>query len=209
MRRALVISLVVHALVLVSIFEFRLLPVYSASATKGRVPLTVDFAALKTPEGVTAGHRRDTPTTTVLAERHSGRRVPSMASNERRPSDMPAQVAHQPERSLSPPLASAESMIGLPAEVESAYRLNIARELRRTGLLSQHREQSGQAGSVRLIISYWAGLYAPVVSVDHSSGHSELDEMALSNLKAAVARVQLPGLAAFRMAFVVEYRQAQ
>lgn len=210
MRRALVISLVVHALVLVSMFEFRLLPVYSPSATKGRVPLRVDFATLKALEGVVAGHQRDTPTATLLAERHSGRRALSATTSERRSSDMPTPVARQHERSHLPSVAApAESMIGLPAEVESAYRLSIARELRRIGLLSQHREASGPAGSVRLVISYWAGLYAPVVSVDRSSGHSELDEMALTGLNAAVAGVQLPGVAGFRMPFVVEYRQAQ
>lgn len=95
-------------------------------------------------------------------------------------------------------------MPGLPAELESAYRLNIARELRRAGRLPQAWEALGRPGSVALVISYWDGLYAPVVSIARSSGHAELDEMVVTSLSAAVAGVQLPAAASFRMPYVVE-----
>ncbi len=101
-------------------------------------------------------------------------------------------------------------MAGLPPGLESEYRLNIARELRRAGSMSQAPDVPGREGDVRLVISYWAGSHAPVVSLERSSGHAELDEMALAGLNAAVARVKLPGVAAaggFRVPFVVEYRR--
>lgn len=103
-------------------------------------------------------------------------------------------------------------MVGLPAEIESAYRLDIARELRKDSFLSQQRAALGRTGSVRFVITYWAGLHAPQVSIDRPSAYPELDEMAATGLGAAVARVQPPGMATgggFRMSFVVEYHPAR
>lgn len=146
----------------------------------------------------------------VAAERLSRRGALTVASNARRSSGALKQAALPLERSSVP--APAEDMAGLPVEVESAYRLDIARELRKDSFLSQQREALGRAGSVRFIISYWAGLHAPLVAIERPSAYPELDEMAATSLAAAVARAQPPEMATgggFRMSFVVEYRQAR
>lgn len=210
MRRALVISILAHVLAIAGLFEFRPLPACSACGATGPVPLTVDFARFRALEEVGSGGRPDSSTVPVVAERHSGRRASAASSGGRRSSGTPVQAVRQPELQSPPSLAAAEGMAGLPPGLESEYRLNVARELRRAGSMSQAPDVPGWEGDVRLVISYWAGSHAPVVSLERSSGHAELDEMALAGLNAAVARVKLPGMAAtggFRVPFLVEYRR--
>lgn len=209
MRRALVISILAHVLAIAGLFEFRPLPACSACGATGPVPLTVDFARFRALEEVGSGGRPDSSTVPAVAERHSGRRALAASSGGRRSSGTAVQAVRQPEP-RPPSDATAEGMAGLPPGLESEYRLHIARELRRAGSMSQAPDVPGLEGDVRLVISYWAGSHAPVVSLERSSGHAELDEMALAGLNAAVARVKLPGMAAtggFRVPFLVEYRR--
>ncbi|WP_434515312.1 hypothetical protein AB6Q56_00790 [Dechloromonas sp. ARDL1] len=203
MRRGIVISLVVHVLVLLGLSELRLLPAYTHSADKGRSVITVELAVLKALESAVSDRPGNAPR--IAPEAHSERRIFSTTASRQRPSGMRLQASHRVEPLTSPEL---QSVPGLPAEVEGAYRLNIARELRKAGKLSHEGGTFAQGASVRLVISYRAGLYAPVVSVERSSGHANLDEMAVASLREAVTRVQLPDADGFRMLFVMEFRQA-
>jgi hypothetical protein len=207
MHRAFFISILAHVLAIVSLFEFRPLPAYSLPVSKGQ-SLTVDFVRLKAPAVVAPNPQHNMPTSASVTERHSERRVLSTSSGERRPFGAQALAVGELNGLGIPPVAIEKGLAGLPAELESEYRLNIARELRRARTVSQVKDELRHEGSVRLIISYWAGLHLPVVSLDQSSGYPGLDEMALSSLNSAVARVRLPGPAigwGFRVPYVVEY----
>jgi len=194
-------------LAFVSLFEFRPLPAYSPSVAKGR-SLTVDFVRIKPPVVVGSNPQQYMSNIASVAERHLEKRVLPASSGERQSFGMRAQAVGELDGPLFPPVATEKGLIGLPGELESEYRLNIARELRRARSISQVTDELRPEGSVRLIISYWAGLHLPVVSLDRSSGYSELDEMAMASLNSAVARVRLPGTAGgFRVSFVVEYRR--
>lgn len=207
MHRAFFISILAHILAFVSLFDFRPLPAYSPSVAKGR-SLTVDFVRLKPPAVVGSNPQQNMSTIASVAERHLEKRVLPAARGERQSLGMRTQAVGELESLSLPPVATETGSVGLPAELESEYRLNIARELRRARSMSQVTDELRPEGSVRLIISYWAGLHLPVVSLDRSSGYSELDEMAMASLNSAVARVRLPGTAGgFRVSFVVEYRR--
>lgn len=213
MRRALVISVLVHTAVFFTVFEFRLLPSYDAPLSNGVGPLRVEFASVKASGNLALVQLHEVPTATVAMEREQRLGASSSTAVLRRPVGEPLHPVARMERRLSPEIDQAEGLNGLPMDVETEYRLSLAREVRRgSGLSDRQRRESGLEGIVRLVISYRAGLPKPVVSLDRSSGYSELDELAMSSLTAALARVQLPGTATgigFRMRFVLEYRQVQ
>ncbi len=207
MHRAFFVSILAHVLAIVSLFEFRPLPAYSLPVPKGR-PLTVDFVRLNSPAIVAPNPQHNMSTRASVTERHSERRVLSPSSGKRLSFGVQELAVGALDGLGIPPVATEKSLAGLPAELESEYRLNIARELRRARTVSQVTDELRREGRVRLIISYWAGLHMPVVSLDRSSGYPELDEMALSSLNSAVARVRLPGPAigwGFSVPYVVEY----
>lgn len=208
MHRAFFISILAHILAFVSLFEFRPLPAYSPSVAKGR-SLTVDFVRLKPPAVVGSNPQQNMSPIAAVAERHLEKRVLPAASGERQSFGMRTRVVGELEGLSLPPAATEKSLPSLPGELESEYRLSIARELRRAGSMSHAADELRWEGSVRLTISYWAGLHSPVVSLDRSSGYPELDEVALSSLNGAVARVRLPAGfgGGFNVPFVVEYRR--
>lgn len=109
---------------------------------------------------------------------------------------------------MSPFDSKVDKLAGLPPELESEYRLNIARELRRAGSVQQDQAVPMREGAVRFSILYWQGLSLPLVSLEQSSGDHDLDERAMNGLRAAVVRVPAPGLS-FRLLYVVEYRPRQ
>lgn len=206
MRRAIVISLLFHLLVLARLYDFRLLPPYSAPFVGVAVRLTVDLNSVPALQGIVVEQRgQSTTMASTKADLHS-------AAGERKRTRGLEQSMYQIKPLPLPAIPQDDLPGGLPADIESEYRLNIARELRKAGYFSQRNEGDFQSGVARLLISYRAGLPVPVVSLDSSSGHSEFDAAALAGLNAALERAQLPVSAtgrSFKMSFVLDYGSAR
>lgn len=103
----------------------------------------------------------------------------------------------------------AESSATLPAELEREYRINLAREARLSPYYPAEIVAKGQAGVVRVSISYWGRPGTPSVRLEQSSGYQELDQAALKTVALAISRVPLPAGAqgiSFRMPYALEYR---
>jgi hypothetical protein len=203
MRRALAISLLFHLLVWASLIDFRLLPPLSAPFVGAAARLTVDLNSVQAQRGIVSEQRGPLARmTSSKAHAHSA------AVGERPRTGGLEHSISLTKRLPLPPIPQDDVPNGLPADIESEYRLNIARELRKTGYFSQRKDGNFPGGVAHLSISYRAGLTMPVVSLDRSSGHSEFDAVALAGLSAALARAQLPGSAtglSFKMSFVLDY----
>lgn len=203
MRRALAISLLFHLLVLASLIDFRLLLPHSAPFAGVAARLTVDLNSVQAQRGIVS--EQGGPSARITS---SKAHTYSVAAGERPRTRGLEQAISQTKRLPLPPIPQDDVPNGLPADIESEYRLNIARELRKVGYFSQRKEGDFPGGVARLLISYRAGLPVPVVSLDRSSGHSEFDAAALAGLSAALARAQLPGSAtglSFKISFVLDY----
>ena len=212
MRRALVISLLFHLLVLASLFELRLLPSYSAPFARGAVPLTVDFNSVQAQRGLAPNQHGQAAIITSVKAYAAASHAPSAATGARVHRRVLEKSVSRTEPPPLPGLPREDGLTGLPVDVESEYRLNIARELRHAGFFSQRRDGGYPVGVVRLLISYQAGLSMPVVSLDRSSGQSEFDAQAMAGLSMALTRVQLPATAigvSFKMSFVLDYGPAR
>lgn len=209
MRRSLAISLLFHLLVLASLIDFRLLPPHSAPFAGVAGRLTVDLNSAQAQRGIVSGQEGASARTTG-----SKAHAYSVAAGERPRTRGLEQGISQTKRLPLPPITQDDVPNGLPADIESEYRLNIARELRMAGYFSQRKDGDIPGGVARLLISYRAGLPVPVVSLDRSSGHPDFDAAALAGLSTALARAQLPGSAtglSFKMSFVIDhgpFRQA-
>jgi len=203
MRRSLVISLFFHLLVLTSLIDFRLLPPYSVPFAGAAARLTVDLNSVQAQRGIVS--EQGGPSARITS---SKAHAYSLAAGERPRTTGLEQGISQTKRLPLPPITQDDVPNGLPADIESEYRLNIARELRKAGYFSQRKDGDIPGGMARLLISYRTGLPVPVVSLDRSSGHSEFDAAALAGLSAALARAQLPVSAeglSFKMSFVLDY----
>lgn len=202
MRRALAISLLFHLLVLASLIDFRLLPPLSAPIVGATARLTVDLNSVQTQRGIVS--EQGGP----LARITSSKAHANSAAEGKQPRTRGLEQSISLTKRLPlPPIPQDDVPNGLPTDIESEYRLNIARELRKAGYFSQRKDGDIPGGVARLLISHRAGLPVPVVSLDRSSGHSEFDAVALAGLNTALARAQLPGSAtglSFKMSFVLD-----
>lgn len=211
MRRAVVISLVLHLLVLAALFDRSLfLPGLPATAGKVlRANLRVQpiaASSLAVPVGPSSPKQAD----------DGGRRVVQDIS------DRPTMVVKppNPREKFRPVVASiphlleplrephGEGDLALPADVEREFRLLLARQLRQSGGLPP----SGGTGTARLSITHQGLAGSSDVTLTHSSGNAEFDAYALASLKAALGHASLPQAAQgrrFRMPFVLEYRAVE
>ena len=97
-------------------------------------------------------------------------------------------------------------------EVESEYRLHLARALRQEQVSRAVARTHGWVGRVGMTIAQRNGLVVPEVVLARSSGYAELDRLALSDVRAVLGKVVLPaGVVgqAFRLSFVLDYRPAE
>lgn len=104
-----------------------------------------------------------------------------------------------------------ESSSRLPEDLEREYRIKLAREVRQGRYYPENIKAMGLEGIVRMSISHVFGAGVPKVSLDKSSGHPELDELALDSVKAALGRAGFPVTelsSGFRLQFALEYRLA-
>lgn len=211
MRRAIVMSVLFHLLVLASLTELPVWPTGAPLAATRSLPVVVGFrsvaetsqrnAALgnqpmaEDVSSVTSRTRMTMPASPVVVKRRAGKsasRVPG--------------VGH-----WSAPVEVAENLAILPADLEREYRINLAREARRFQDYPAEIMAKGRAGLVRMSIAYSDRLGVPSVRLEKSSGYRELDQVALNTLAHAISRVPLPPGAqgiSFRMPYVLEYRLA-
>lgn len=85
-----------------------------------------------------------------------------------------------------------ESLGALPADLERAYRIDLARAARRSPYYPAALVAKGEQGVVRMSIVHWGSLGPPSVTLEQSSGYRELDQEALKALTHAIRMVSLP-----------------
>lgn len=214
MRRAVVISVLIHLLALVSMFELNPWPTDSPRKEVGGLPLFVSFK-----QGGDIGQRNPNPafrphpmTAEVPPDRRPARmEIPASLAVMKQHAEKRAGTMHGENR-LSPPAEVAESVVSLPLELEREYRISLAREARRSPNYPAGSMGKGQEGIVRMTIAYWSRLGRPTVMLEQSSGYRELDQEALQTVAFAIARVPLPEAAqgvSFRMQYALEYRRGE
>lgn len=128
-----------------------------------------------------------------------------------------------PERPPSSPVANlnASGLPGQGADVANVnedtqaglrrYRIALARAARQFRDYPQTAREAGNGGVVSLRLAAAGGGRIPVVSLEESSGHADLDTAALSMLRRAVGRVGISvGLLeeSFQMVIPVEFDPA-
>ena len=209
MRRAIVMSVLFHLLVVVSLVELPVWPTGPGRSTRGRLPLIVVFRSGDDINQRNAVVRNQTITSEVLPV-VSPVRTPPRASSVvvmRRAGQHGDRTLV--ERRLPNQMEVAESLASLPVELEREYRINLAREARLSPYHPAEIRAKGQAGVVRVSISYWGRPGTPSVRLEHSSGYRELDQAALKTVALAISRVPLPAGAQgarFQMPYALEYR---
>lgn len=123
------------------------------------------------------------------------------------------QSAESP-RALAPDDHFASSDISadtqnVPSEGEQEYRLNVSREARKFKRYPLIARDHGREGVVVVAVSMALAAARPVVSLERSSGHDELDRQALEMMAAAVNQATVPeGLRGrrFGISLPIEYR---
>lgn len=208
MRRAIVISVLVHLLILASLLEPLSPPAGGLRRANGSAPLTVSFKSSGESGKKDAALRA---AATVLAAEQPARAaiapLPAVAKRHR------AGVARQERRDQGSSVQGepAESLVALPADLEREYRIDLARAARRSEYYPAALVAKGQQGIVRMSISYWSRSGVPKVTLEQSSGYGELDQEALKTVALAIGKVPLPaGVQGinFRMPYALEYRSA-
>lgn len=206
MRRAIVISVLVHLLILVSLLELPTLPAGESRKANGSLPLSVSFkfaGAIDKRDAPFPGAAPPTakqPARELLAQDKTAV-SPAVA---KRHGKGPARQ----KESLPLPDEAAENLAFLPADLEREYRINLARAARQSRYYPAALVAKGEQGVVRMAILYWRRLGAPSVTLEQSSGYRELDQEALKALALAIGTVPLPAGAQgdFRMLYTLEYR---
>lgn len=206
MRRAFVISLLVHVLLFGLLSDWHPFNVGIAvkqadqGQIKARIRLTEPRGrSLQGDRLAISGLTRNRPQ--LVQQPSASRSVPISKS-------VPRQDASS--RRMSPEQATEKVVViegSLPPDVESEYRLAIARELRKAGSLVGVLGSTGLAGVVLLHITHVRGGSVPSVSVAHSSGDQDLDRLVLKSVGAVLAKMTMPATAMglnFRLSLVVE-----
>jgi len=213
MRRAFVISLFFHLFVASLFMEWLDFP--AGRPTAGDLRLS---AALRPalPEAL-IGRQVVAETSRPVAEPVVNRlasqalvspavRAKSARIDARRPESMATLVEVRSVDSVG------EADRALSPEVESEYRLRLGRALRQEQISRATAHAHRGVGSVGMYVVQRNGLAVPEVVLASSSGHVELDRLALSDVQAVLDKVALPAGAsgqAFRMSFVLDYRPAE
>ena len=215
MRRAFVISLLIHLFV-ATLFLGRLdLPPASLIAGDKHLsavlrPMSPEaligrqVAAEKPHPAVERG--KHVLASEVPVSRANVLRIKSSSQDSRRPESRQSPVDEQSVAN------KAEVDQALSPEVESEYRLHLARALRQEQVSRALARTHGWVGSVGMTIAQRNGLVVPEVVLARSSGYAELDRLALSDVRAVLGKVVLPaGMVgqSFRLSFVLDYRPAE
>ncbi|MCG2578810.1 hypothetical protein LZ012_17570 [Dechloromonas sp. XY25] len=203
MRRAIVISILVHLLMAASLMEPLALPTGALRQANGGLPLSVSFKLTSELDNKDTALRGTAML--PIAERPKSAVSPAVAKRK-------GKVLARQERGeagVPVPSEADENLAFLAADLEREYRLDLARAARRSPDYPAALAAQGQRGIVRMSISYWSRQGAPSVALEQSSGHWELDQQALKTLALAIGMVPVPPGAQgtnFRMHYALEYR---
>ncbi len=205
MRRAFVISLLVHLLALGLLLEGPKLPPDLKGMVSVRSPLSITLRSLaSSPVSVVSSSADVEPASEGRPVRAWGDKKRTEARSSIRHAYAPASKEPTVERP-----ASTEATAGLPEDVERQYRIELARAMRKRGNFPINPSLPGVEGMVMLEVSRRAGAVRPTLSLAKSSGYREWDTHALDSLAAALEEVVPPKSVpnvGFRMLVVLEYR---
>lgn len=207
MRRAIVISIPFHLLVMASLMELHPLPSGAPKKTRESLALSVALGAADGIDKNGIAFRGDS----VNAGRQAARAIPVASPAVAKSHGNEPKSKLRGERSPPNPVEAAENVAFLPADLEREYRISLARAARQSPYSPVGLMLKGQVGIVRMTILYWSRLGRPNVTLEQSSGYRELDREALRTIALAIARVPLPeGVQGgnFRMQYALEYRLA-
>lgn len=206
MRRAFVISLLVHVLLFGLLSDWRPFNVGVAvkNVDQGQIKATIRLAE---PRGQ---YRQDDRLAILGLRRNRPQLVqqPSASHSVSILKSVPRQDASS--RRMSPEQPTEKDVViegNLPPDVESEYRLAIARELRKAGGLVGVLGRNGLAGVVLIEITHVRGGSVPSVSVAHASSDQDLDRLVLKSVGAVLGKMTMPATATglnFRLSLVVE-----
>lgn len=211
MRRALVISLLIHVVVLSALLPKA--PVsFGPIAVPGK-PSMLEIALR--PTGVRAVRPSDVqpasdpaPSAMFVGQSKATLTLPGV-----RPKSPARVVDASPQKPSHGSIAHdvSEHLPPIPLDVEAEYRLSLGREIRKYAAGTGVLWEPTQTGTVVMMVSFWIGTPRPVVTLQRSSGQSQLDQRAVDALRAAIDRVSIPNTgtgAGFRMPFVLEFHES-
>lgn len=205
MRRAFVISLILHLLAFGLLLE-----------GLGPPPDLKGVATVRSPANITLRSLASSPVSSVSppadVEPASERR-PVRAWGDKKRTEARSSIRHPYAPASKDPIVerpeSTEAAAGLPEDVERQYRIELARAMRKRGDFPTNPSPPGVEGMVVLEVYRRTGAVRPTLSLAKSSGHRELDAHALDSVAAAVEEVVPPRTTpnvGFRMLVVLEYR---
>lgn len=208
MRRAFLMSVIIHMLALSMLFDF---PGFESTArpkARGRV-----FATLDRADGGSVGNGARIP---EHVDNRRGRSVQegnaaSMAGAGKVSAVEPGEHGQAPRVALDELPLDPLNDHGLPEDLQRDYRIKLARELRQSKPYPQAIKDRGMQGVVWVSILQTVGSNRPTISLVKSSGYQELDNLAMDSLDTAIGRVSSPAEGrgfGFRMSFALEYRLA-
>lgn len=212
MRRALVISLLIHVVLLSALLPKA--PVsFGPIAVPGK-PGMLEIALR--PTGVRAVRPSDVqpasdPVPSTMSVGQSKAMVPLPGVRPKSPARI---VDASPQKTSHASIAHdvSDHLPPIPSDAEAEYRLSLGREIRKYRVGTGVLREPNQTGTVVMMVSFWIGTPRPVVTLQRSSGQSQLDQMAVDALRMAIDRVSMPNTGArggFRMPFVIEYHGSQ
>ena len=223
--QALLISLGLHAILLFQPEEKADAGRLERSSGQARLDTRLLAAKARTSTMGTPGEELRPPTeasSEAKSPTKPQKMLPASAAVSSSFSPSAALIPAMPERPPSSPVASLNAS-GLPGQgVDVAnvhedtqsglrrYRIALARATRQLRDYPQAAREAGNGGVVSLRLAA-AGGKIPVVSLEESSGHADLDTAALNMLRRAVGWVGIPaGLLgeAFQMVIPVEFDPA-
>lgn len=204
--QALIVSLLVHAALLLSMYSPYPLPWVSRFSTLDVVLVHDDRGERSLPDGTpeTTPPRTVAPPKPVIRQRTSKQGVPAET--------LAIQRAEPHTVSISPPLgndslpspdrnveggggaapATAASRAGVNADDMRQYRLSLATSARRFKRYPALARERGWEGATEVALRVSALLPAPDVELVSSSGRSVLDEQALEMIRQAARITLLP-----------------
>lgn len=221
MRRALLVSILIH---LVALLPFRMVPLppESSRPAAGRSISAVLRAAPREQLRILPEDGREfvgrplAPGIATLVKSGSASKPSIFPAISR--STVTDDIAVT-ERTAGAPVAQdiAQPVVDSSAEVPEAitldsirqYRLNLAREARRFKRYPELARERGWEGTVVVVVNTVAGRATPIVSVSQPSGFTELNLAALELLEMAIHTAALPESLRnrqFALTLPVEYR---
>lgn len=208
MRRAFLMSVIIHVLAISMLFDFPGFESATRPKASGRIFATLDGndgGSVKKVARIAGG------VVNQRVQAVQGGNTRNMAGARKVSAVEPKGRGQALEEALDELPLDALSDHGLPEDLKRDYRIKLARELRHSKRYPQSIKDRGMEGIVWISILQTVGSHRPTISLVKSSGHQELDSLAMDSLDIAIGRVLSPAGGrgvGFRLSFALEYRLA-